>query len=636
MCGISGALSSQDSTAIVERMNAALVHRGPDDDGFAQLAGVNGARRGVFGSRRLAILDLSSCGHQPMWSEDKRFCLAFNGEIYNFREIRAELEKLGAKLQSSGDTAVVLEGWRRWGSGILARLRGMFAFALWDRDEERCYLARDSFGIKPLYFHEAAGSVLFASEIRALLASGHIERTLDERAILSYLATGSVSEPVTIIESIAAVPAGTYIPIDCRRRHVEVGDAVRFADALPLPSVGESDAPDLRQTLRDSVAHHLISDVPVALFLSGGLDSSTIVAVASEVSKDPLDTFTITFGERDFSEAEPARAVAKKFGTRHHEVPVSGRDLLDALPNAFAAMDQPSLDGLNTYAVSRAIRQNGIKVALSGLGGDELFAGYPSFRRAEAVNRVWGLRGTLHAMFDKLDSLSHDARLERLKMLFESSSPAGGAYHASRVLFDDRQVKSLTRNAARSQSLAATSLDAATLSVLQQVSLLEMTGYMRNTLLRDSDVFSMANSLELRVPFVDREVAWAAMAIPDDRKLQRGISKPVIVETMRDILPPSLLDRRKQGFTLPFERWMRKELFNEVDSVMRSRTLASVGLVPQASLQVWSDFIDDRRGMTWSRPWALYTLKRWADQNDVAMRDPSLIPEPSVPFAAAR
>src|SRR5689334_8916317 len=158
MCGISGALSRQDSTAIVERMNAALVHRGPDDDGFAQLAGVNGARRGVFGSRRLAILDLSSCGHQPMWSDDGRFCLAFNGEIYNFREIRAELEMLGAKLQSSGDTAVVLEGWRRWGSGILARLRGMFAFALWDRDEERCYLARDSFGIKPLYFHESAGS----------------------------------------------------------------------------------------------------------------------------------------------------------------------------------------------------------------------------------------------------------------------------------------------------------------------------------------------------------------------------------------------------------------------------------------------------------------------------------------------
>jgi asparagine synthase (glutamine-hydrolysing) len=634
MCGISGALSSQDATAIVERMNAALVHRGPDDDGFAQLGGVNGARRGVFGSRRLAILDLSSCGHQPMWSEDGRFCLAFNGEIYNFREIRTELEKLGAKLQSSGDPAVVLEGWRRWGSGILARLRGMFAFALWDRDEERCYLARDSFGIKPLYFNESEGTILFASEIRALLASGRIERTLDERAMLSYLATGSVDEPATIIESISAVPAGTYIPIDCRRRHVEASEPVRFADVLPGPASDESGATDLRQTLRDSVAHHLISDVPIALFLSGGLDSSTIVAVASEVSEDTLDTFTITFGERDFSEAEPARAVAKRFATRHHEVAVSGRDLLDALPQAFAAMDQPSLDGLNTYTVSRAIRQNGIKVALSGLGGDELFAGYPSFRRAEAANRVWALRRPLHAMFDKLDSLSHDPRLERLKMLFESPTPAGGAYHASRVLFDDPQVKSLTTSGSRPHSRPKISRDSMMLSVLQQVSFLEMTGYMRNTLLRDSDVFSMANSLELRVPFVDREVARAAMAIPDGKKLQRGISKPVIVETMRDILPPSLLDRRKQGFTLPFERWMRHELFNEVDSVMRSRTIDTVGLVRQASLQVWNDFTENRRGMTWSRPWALYTLKRWADQNDVARRERSS--SPSAPLVAAR
>ncbi|HUQ18018.1 MAG TPA: asparagine synthase (glutamine-hydrolyzing) [Gemmatimonadaceae bacterium] len=639
MCGICGAISREDFTPIVERMNAALIHRGPDDDGFAQLAGIHGVRHGVFGSRRLAILDLSLCGHQPMWSEDGRFCLAFNGEIYNFREIRTELEKLGAHFQSSGDTNVVLEGWRHWGSGILPRLRGMFAFALWDRDEERCYLARDTFGIKPLYFHESGGTILFASEIRALLASGRIERTIDERAMHSYLATGSVAEPDTIIESISAVPAGTYITIDCRRNGNVVTGTERFADPLPLP-IARSDeiegALDLRQTLRDSVSHHLISDVPVALFLSGGLDSSSIVAVASEVSESQLDTFTITFGEREFSEAEPALAVAKKFGTRHHEIPLSGHDLLAALPEAFAAMDQPSLDGLNTYAVSRAIRQNGIKVALSGLGGDELFAGYPSFRRAASARKLWPLRAPLHALFKKARGVSADPRLDRLNMLFESDSAALGAYRASRVLFDEGQVKALTSRRPGERRARIESREESVLSILQEVSLLEVTGYMRNTLLRDSDVFSMANSLELRVPFVDREVARAAMQIPDSRKLRRGISKPVIVETMRDILPPSLLGRRKQGFTLPFERWMRKELFDEIDSVMRSRRIETVGLVPRSSIQVWDDFLNTKRGMTWSRPWALYTLKRWADQNDVATRDHSIARDPSPPLVAAR
>src|SRR5688500_329918 len=285
MCGISGVLSPHSCGQLVERMTAALVHRGPDDSGFAFLATREGAPRGMFGHRRLSILDVSAAGHQPMVSRDGRFCLSYNGEIYNFRELRKELRRTGVQFRSSGDTEVVLEGWAHWGSGLLPRLRGMFAFSLWDRDEQRCYLARDVFGIKPLYVHEEAGTVLFASEIRALLASERISRTLDPAALQTYLATGSIAEPLTIIEGIQALPAGTFIAVDCRRGSNIVAEPSQFGEPF-TPAVRDtgSVAPgplELRDVLRDSVSRHLISDVPIALFLSGGLDSSSIVALAS-------------------------------------------------------------------------------------------------------------------------------------------------------------------------------------------------------------------------------------------------------------------------------------------------------------------------------------------------------------------
>ena len=626
MCGIAGALSTHESRAVVERMTAALVHRGPDDDGFAELRSQSGAMRGMYGHRRLAILDLSRAGHQPMWSADGRLCLSYNGEIYNFREIRGELEGHGVRFQSSGDTAVLLEGWAHWGSGLLSRLRGMFAFSMWDREEERCYLARDVFGIKPLYIHESHDAVLFASEVRALLASGKILRSLDRTALTSYLATGSVAEPLTVIESVRAVPAGTYVAVDCRRGSNIVGDPVRFSDPFPITrrdkAATHSDSAELRRVLRDSVSHHLISDVPTALFLSGGLDSSSVVAVASEVSEARLDTFTITFGESDYSEAIPARALAERFGTRHHEIPLSGKDLLDALPDAFAAMDQPSLDGLNTYAVSRAVRQNGIKVVLSGLGGDELFGGYPSFPRAAIAARLWRFRAPARAALARVAPLVNDTRLQRIMMLVDAATPARGAYRASRTLFDDRQTRELVGyRRGQSTGVVPDTPDEMMLSLLQQVSLFETTGYMRNTLLRDSDVFSMAHSLELRVPFVDREVARVAMALPDSVKLRRGVSKPILFKAMEDLLPPSLQKSPKRGFTLPFERWMRNQLFTEIDQGLASSSIADVGLDATATRRIWSAFQDRKGRMSWSRPWALYTLVRWAEQNSVALAD---------------
>jgi asparagine synthase (glutamine-hydrolysing) len=655
VCGIAGVIGPGVTLPIVERMTSMLFHRGPDDGGYETLDGPRGMTRGVFGNRRLAILDLSAAGHQPMSYAAGRYLITYNGEIYNYRELRDELARDGLEFSTSGDTEVILAGWARWGARVLPRLRGMFAFAIWDRDEERAYLARDAFGIKPLYFAESDGAVLFASEVRALLASEQIDRSLCPTAVATYLATGSVAEPWTIIESVLALGAGSLVAIDCSRGAAVLGRAEQFASPFASREVLATDrkptgerqmkegragmARELRRVLRDSVSHHLISDVPVALFLSGGLDSSSVVALASEVSRTRLDSFTVTFDEPDHSEAVPARIVAEKFGTRHHEIALSGQSLLDALPEAFAAMDQPSLDGLNTYVVSGAVRAHDIKVVLSGLGGDELFGGYPSFRRASAIAPLWRLPGTLRRLSAAAAGFSSDPRLDRISTLLHSPHPGRAAYLASRTLFGRNQVRMLTGSAdnVASEPTATSGRDDERLTLLQQVSLYETTGYMRNTLLRDSDVFSMAHSLELRVPFVDREVARVAMLLPDSVKLRRGASKPILFEAMEDLLPASLRTRPKQGFTLPFERWMRRELFREVDARLTSALIERVGLNAAAARQVWSEFQDGARGMSWSRPWALYTLVRWAEQHSVASKGGLNLPHVALkPIAATR
>ena len=390
MCGIAAALGVRDAQGVVAKMSRALTHRGPDDDGAATLAGRDGGPRGAMAHRRLSILDLTAAGHQPMLTADARFSIAFNGEIYNFRSLRAELERDGARFRSASDTEVLLEGWARHGPEFVQRLEGMFAFALWDAAEQALFLARDAFGIKPLFYAEVGGGVLVASELRALLASGLVAPRIDRSALAGYLSFGSVPEPETMIAGVRLLTAGTVTRFDDGGSSVQQRDVASIAPVEPsLTMIGDRDeaAHRVRRALEHSIDRHLVSDVPVAVFLSGGLDSSAIAALAAQRSTGPIDGYTVTFSERTFDESVVARLVAQRYGIRHHEIPLGGEALLAALPAAFAAMDQPSLDGINTFVVSAAVRARGTKVVLSGLGGDELFGGYPSFRRARALAR---------------------------------------------------------------------------------------------------------------------------------------------------------------------------------------------------------------------------------------------------------
>jgi asparagine synthase (glutamine-hydrolysing) len=623
MCGIAGAFAPRDMLAEVRRMTDAVAHRGPDDAGVAALRARDGEPCGAFGHRRLSILDLSSAGHQPMTTSSGRFTLVFNGEIYNFLPLRAELEAEGIEFRSGSDTEVLLLGLAAHGQSFLRRLRGMFAFAFWDAEERRGLLVRDPFGIKPLYIAETDGAVLFASELRAVLASGRVPAVLNREAMMSFLATGSVAEPISMIAGIRALPAGTLVEIAIRDGRAVVGAETLYRES-PLDAAeeqitsGPSAARRVREALRDSMDHHLVSDVPVGFFLSGGIDSSALVGIGSELSSSALNTFTVTFAEQEYSEAGPARAVAERFGTRHQEILLSGRDLLSALPAMFSRMDQPSIDGLNSYVVSRAVREHGIKVVLSGLGGDELFGGYPSFRRAKRLRNVWPALAPFRRSLAWFASLRSDLRAGKLREMVMGGSPALGACLASRMLFSDSQVSDLLGG---SPTVARPDAPA-TLSLLQQVTWYEATAYMRNTLLRDGDTFSMAHGLELRVPFVDLEVARAAMSIDDRLKLAPGHSKPVLVAAVRDLLPREVWDRPKQGFTLPLDRWMRVELHQEIEAIFNSPWVDALGMDAQALRRTWTQFQTRSGGITWSRPWALYTLLRWARDNDAVLEDP--------------
>jgi len=632
VCGIASAIGVRDADRVVASMSRALAHRGPDDDGMRNLSGRDGVPLGAMAHRRLSILDLTPAGHQPMVSSNGRYMVAFNGEIYNFRALRAELERAGARFTSDGDTAVLLEGWVRFGPAFVHRLDGMFAFALWDEWNRSLYLARDAVGIKPLYYALVGRGILIASELRGLLASQLVPAHIDSRALAGYLTFGSVPEPETIIAGVRALPAGSVRCFDA------ASSTFKEVASVPLvqPDPEQDLVPDratavevVRESLERSIDRHLVSDVPVALFLSGGIDSSVIAALAARRAGRTLDGFTVTFSESRFDESAIARKVARRHGIHHHLIPLGDDDLLGSLPRAFAAMDQPTLDGINTYVVSEAVRAHGTKVVLSGLGGDELFAGYPSFRRARTLARYARIPVPARRVAARIVASVGGIRGAKMALGLRTGLPGDVAYLASRTLFGGRQVNALCGARALATEGAPREL-----SVLRQVSWRELTGYMRNTLLRDSDVFSMAHALELRVPFLDREVITAAFEADDALKLAHGVTKPLLVDATRDLLPLDVWDRPKQGFVLPFASWMHGALAAEVTATLGDvDQVRSLGLNADEVRAVWSAFIRGQAGMTWSRPWALFALLRWAAAHGIGAVDET---EPHVAEAAAQ
>jgi len=640
MCGIVGILARNAAVApdLLERATQSLAHRGPDDSGTVVIR--ESAPEAVeigLGNRRLAVLDLSPLGHQPMQDPETGNWITYNGEIYNFREVREKLEREGVRFCSHSDTEVLLKAYGRWGERCLAELRGMFAFAIWDVQQDRLFLARDPMGIKPLYYCSSGQYFLFASELRTLLGTGLVPRRLDQAGLLNYLAFGSLYDPVTLIEGISVLRPGHYLVWE----KGSVREAL-YWDLAPAPEeqraassnarAGQAERKhledDLHTTLDEAVHMQMVSDVPVCLFLSGGIDSSSLAGILCRGGAQ-LNTFSIVFREPDYSEGKYSRAAARAFGTDHQEILVSQYDALDAIPGALQAMDQPTIDGLNTYLIARQTRAAGIKVALSGLGGDELFAGYSSFQtvpRMERFAQFWSyvppvVRGPLAGIF-ALFAANTDQN-QKLAALARANGSVLHPYFLSRMLFTSEQRDSLfsprdPQTFERVRAPLQESLSRArNLDPINRVSYLESRCYMLNTLLRDADAMSMAHGLELRVPLIDHRLAEKLMALPGTWKLNEHRPKPLLVGALHGALPDEIVHRRKRGFTLPFEHWLHDQLRSAVEGSLRKTAggpLDSV-LNPKAVWEIWEDF---QRGRTsWSRPWSLYVLERWCELNSV-------------------
>lgn len=590
MCGIAGLLgidSQSNIASLAHKLQTHLAHRGPDDNGIY----VSEDHQNALIHTRLAILDLSPAGHQPMSTADGRYWVTFNGEIYNYRELRSQLQQAGDQFISHTDTEVILKLYQRQGKACIHSLRGMFAFAIWDNQEKSCFLARDPLGIKPLYYWQSGSTLIFASEMKAILATGLPSRIMSEAGLYGYLLNGSVPEPHTLIQSIYALEAGHWLDWKAGKVTQQQYWQINFLPRKTLPAEATN---IVRQALIDSVKSHLVSDVPIGIFLSGGIDSSLITAIASKLQPQGIKTYSIAFEEANWNEGDIASQVAQYFGTQHLERKISAEEAKDLFSQYLKVTDQPSVDGFNTFCVAQVAYQDGIKVVLSGLGGDELFGGYNSFRKVPFMLQISEWLNIFQPCNKYLDHLlsrwSKSPKLRRLGDFIRETPTTTTAYTSFRGIFSHYEAFRLMQQYVETSSINHLLQSTSTPTfqdIADEISFLEISRYMRNQLLRDSDVMSMAWGLELRVPLVDKQVLEAISIIPSSQRL--AIGKQLLIEAFPE-LPDWLINRPKKGFSFPFDLWLRKSWQELFDSV---RCPSDIPLKP------------------WYRRWSLMALEYW-------------------------
>lgn len=632
MCGVAGLIDFSNgrlpgyedhSGKVLRIMLDHLRHRGPDDRGEEKFEVENGPPV-YLGHQRLSIIDLSKMGHQPMPNDSQSIWISTNSEIYNFKELRAELEDKNYKFRSNSDTEVLLKAYEEFGVDCLQKLRGMFAFAIWDSAKKVLFLARDRLGIKPLYYFSSPDCFLFASEVRALAATGIPGTSLSTTGLFHFLSFGSMSAPDTLWESIKELMPGHYLLVTPESvQETKYWDPLGSQDPPP-DSLDDS----LKNTLKESVKLRQISDVSLGAFLSGGIDSSAVVALMQKKTDSPVETLSVVFNEPDYDESLYSKKVSEQMATRHRTLELDESDLVSALPEAIAAMDQPTVDGINTYLISKCAREAGWKVALSGIGGDELFGGYESFR---LVPKLSGLEEFLSALPRSWPPFIGDClkrflplsdRNSKLGHLVSGQKSGGHHYFLMRALFCEDRVRSLFRdkicvNDEIRRHLERTQKQIDSLKALhplKQISYLELTHYLSNTLLRDTDMMSMAHGLEIRVPLIDHRLVELMFSLPAEIQFASPPNKSLLVKSLPHALPSEIVHRKKMGFTLPFEHWMRNELREEVESVLLERIFPLSDFIEETEVRkVWLDFLSRR--ISWSRPWALYVLKKWFKTN---------------------
>lgn len=633
MCGIAGIVSHKQQAidvAELRAMCAALVSRGPDDEGTFVRDGAG------LAMRRLSIIDLET-GHQPVSNEDGSIWVVLNGEIYNYRQLRSELERRGHRFATATDTEVIVHLYEEHGADCVQALRGMFAFAIWDGPRRRLMLARDRLGIKPLYYGTAAGRFVFASELKALLQLPEVDRRLNWESLAHLLAYGTTPPNESMVHGIHKLEPGHWLRLDPKREPV----VERYWELRFRPDERRSEAEtveQLRSKLHESIRYHLVSDVPVGAFLSGGIDSSSVVASMAAMSTIPIKTFSIGFREQDFDELPYARLVAKRFGTDHHEL-VLEPDAMDLLDHLAWDLDEPFGDpsAIPTYMVSRLAGQH-VKVVLSGDGGDELFGGYDKYVVESRDRMARFLPGSVRALLARTsDALPEDAKGKQY--LEYLSKPDGERYlHATTLFRPDHQQRLLTDWAReqvgeaqpeRSRLDRLRRQDVHWLSILQD---LDFRHYLPLDILTKVDRMSMAHSLEARVPLLDHPFVEFAATIPAEWKLHRGKTKHIFVKALRGLLPDEILDRSKKGFGVPLNRWFRGPLRPLVKELLLSDAFRRRGIFDTAYVKRLIERQEQGRPLD-LHLWTLMSFELWCrtflDRRSATVARPVKTPSPA-------
>ncbi|MCX7858381.1 MAG: asparagine synthase (glutamine-hydrolyzing) [Deltaproteobacteria bacterium] len=629
MCGIAGIIKRDKHSVIphVEAMISKLRHRGPNDSGIwiwdEYATELPNNVKVTFGHTRLSVIDVSMAGHQPMVDHKRGNCIIYNGEIYNFIELKKELVSLGETFESNTDTEVILKAYGMWGVNAIEKLRGIFAFAIWDAKKRMLILARDPLGVKPLYVYEKPDLLLFSSEVRALLATGLIPKRLDTEGLWSYLAYGSVQEPFTLVDEIKSFPPAHYqtftIESDGTIRSKERINYWKFPPVADSLLIGKDVYSELRLKLAEIVRSQLISDVPLGVFLSGGIDSSALVGLMKQADLGPVRTFSLVFEERPYDERQWSRLVAQRFNTEYTEVLLTGEEVIKNIDQALSAFDQPSMDGLNTYFVSKAAKESGLTVALSGVGGDELFGGYSGFLKARLANRIKFLSGLLSNGFAEQVERFFLPKygIESLRRLLGITGSKLLPYFYTRRVLSDIQIKNLIlQDLWEKRPWEATAFshiikDISKMDPINQISAFEMTTYMRSTLLRDTDQMSMAHALEVRVPLIDPELVEFVMKIPGNLKLNSRVPKPLLTRPLDGLIPKECVFRPKRGFELPFSLWLKSALKDEMESSFLSTDIPEMmwPFSKSGLNTLWQNFLENR--VSWSRVWGIFVLMNW-------------------------
>ena len=623
MCGINGVYNHQSIEDVenkVKQMNSLTKHRGPDFTDVYLDSTV------CLGHNRLAIIDLDSKSNQPFISNDKNLILVYNGEIYNFQELKKQLSS-SYKFKTESDTEIIIAAYQNWGIEMVYKFNGMFSFALWDKTKEELFLCRDRFGIKPLYYLEIYQSIIFSSSLKAVISSYPMDLNIKEEDLIDFIQYGTVHQPNTILEKVKSVPRASFLKISNQETKIfEYWNL--FENAIPNKPVKEP-LKNLEKLILESVENRLVSDVPYGIFLSGGIDSSILVAAASKVSNKNINTFSVVFKEESFDERKFSRMMASKYKTNHFELELRPEDILHQIEEPFKFMDHPSVDGINTFFISKQVHEKGFKMALSGAGSDELFAGYPVFKQVfELENKKWlfSFPPQLRNLFGKLlikqkKSLKSEkmAEILNLKLL-----QLPYFYPIFRKIFTNNSISKLTdiRNLSYESypfewglSEICSKKRGFSYPLISRISALEIETYLQNILLRDSDQMGMANSLEIRVPFLDHNLVEYVLSLPNELKYPIS-PKKLLIDSTKGWIPDEIIYRKKMGFVFPWEKWMRNELKTFCEQSINN--LENISFFEMNYVNtLWVNFLKNKSQVHWLQIWSLVVLGRWTANNSI-------------------